>query len=498
MILIFFLLFIPIFLSIYLFIYKFINNRTYSKKNGIEIITRIIKSYKIETVFILNFSYSNAINFVKYQLKSKNLHYLKINNLIEFENFYNVYTNLYESKFIVFTNSIDLDTHSKYFKKKYKNLLVLNIFYDNSIHYFNSKIYTIKNLINELRLNIEYLNSDMKTLCISNSIIFNELEYAYDKQLIHKKSINNLDKKDYDNILIPSEYFLFKNNISSYLSKKSIFKEVYLNKKNNFFSKLFKIKEINKIFNGINDSYDFNPKNPINFNFSNNNQLFNFIKYSDNLVIYIDDNILLNRDNNLIIYDLKKIFKFNVIIDSIMNFKNLDYYNYILICNKDHKIIGCKNLLVYDTFNFKSLLNYVFSKTFELKINYIKDKKLFFNTYGNDILLTEKTNDDLLSKKLKKKLIWIQDVKKINIFDYLKIIKINKKIFVHFLINDTLTDDFISMLNQLNIKFIIYSKVKFSDSNSINSLSLNISQIDIKNLKEVVFQSNKGLLVYYN
>ena len=114
----FFLTFIPIFFAIYLFIYKFINNRTFSKRNGIEIIMRIIKSNKIKTIFILNLNDSNTINFIKYQLKLKDINYLKINNLTEFENFYRVYNNLYESKFIVFTDSIDVKTHSEYFKKK--------------------------------------------------------------------------------------------------------------------------------------------------------------------------------------------------------------------------------------------------------------------------------------------------------------------------------------------------------------------------------------------
>lgn len=484
---------------IYLFIYKFINHRKFSKKNGIELIIRIIKAYKLPMVFILDLNNPNSYtnDFIKYQLKAKNVNYFTINNLETFKNLYQIYNNFYESKFLIFINSIDYSTHSKYFKKYYQNILILNIYYNNSINFFEFKINTIKSLIKELRLKIEYLDSNIKTLSISNKIIFNELEYAYDIQLIDKKSINNLKNHDYNKIIIPYEYFLFKKNVASYLSKNSIFKDVYLEKENNLINKINKVREINKVFNGINDSYDFYPKFPTNFNFTRNKQLFNFINYYDNLIIFVDEKIILNRDCSLILYDLKKIFGCNVIIDSIDNLKISENINYIIICHRNNKIVGCRNILVYNLFNFKSVLTYIFSKIFELQINYINDKKLFFYENGNDLLLSNKCNNDELYNKLKEEIIWIQNIDHINIIEYLKIISLQKKTFIHIILDCYPSDKLITLLNKLELKYIIYLKNRIHKLSSINSLILDIKQININNLKEIVYQSYKGLIIYY-
>ena len=494
-----FLIFLPFLLIIYLFIYKFINHRKFSKKNGIELIIRIIKANKLPMVFILDLNNpnSNTINFIKYQLKAKNINYLTINNHETFKSLYQIYNNLFEKKFIIFVNSIHLSTHSNYFKKYSQNILILNIYYNNSINFFEFKINTIKSLIKELRSKIEYLDSDIKTLSISDKIIFSELEYAYDIQLVDKKSINNLKDNDYEKIIIPNEYFLFKKDIPSYLSKKSMFKDVYLEKDNTFINKINKVRKINYVFNGINDSYDFNPKFPTNFNFTRNQQLFNFINYSDNLIIFVDDKIILNRDCSLILHDLKKIFGFTIIIDSIHNLKISENINYIIICHRNNKIVGGRNILVYNLFNFKSLLTYIFSKIFELRINYINDKKLFFNKNGDDLLLISKYQKDELSNKLKDELIWIQYIDHINIIEYLKIISLQKKTFIHILLNNYPSDQLITLLNKLELKYIIYLKNRIPNLTPINSLTLDIQQININNLKPVVYQSNKGLIIYY-
>ena len=103
-----------------------------------------------------------------------------------FKSLYQIYNNFYESKFLIFVNSIDHTSYSKYFKKYYHNILIFNIYYNNSINFFEFKINTIKSLIKELRSKIDYLHSDIKILNISDKIIFNELEYAFDTQLVNK------------------------------------------------------------------------------------------------------------------------------------------------------------------------------------------------------------------------------------------------------------------------------------------------------------------------
>tara|TARA_B100001248_G_C27390142_1_gene461917 strand:- start:1152 stop:2636 length:1485 start_codon:yes stop_codon:yes gene_type:complete len=487
------LLLIPIILIIYIFIYKFINNRKFSKKNGFELILRIIKSNKVPIVFLLesNSTHYDSLNFIKSQLKSSNLNYLSIDNLKNFDSFYKIYNNLFEAKFIIFVESLDNKLYDDYIKNYYDNILIFNI--DNNC---KSSINKISTLIINFKQSIDYLSNDVKKINVSSIVIFNELELAYKKKLLIKKPINRLNlETDSKNIIIPVEYFLFSNDVSSYLGNKSIFKDVYLKNDISIYKKLIKIKEINSIFNGINDSYDFKPNKPTNFNFTNNRQLFNFLNNSKNLIIYVDEKIILNRDSSLIIYDLKKIFNFEIKFVSVNSeLKIHNNLNYIIICIKDCKIVSDINILVYNSFNFNSLLNYVFSKTFEIKINSISDKNSFFNKFGNDLLIINKNNLNKLGKILLKNFIWVQDLNFIDLIEYLKIISFKRKTFIHIVLDKKPDDLLLNFISKLQIKFIIYLKheVKFN-----NVISLEISQININNLKEIVNQSKKGLLVKY-
>ena len=54
------------------------------------------------------------------------------------------------------------------------------------------------------------------------------------------------------------------------------------------------------------------------------------------------------------------------------------------------------------------------------------------------------------------------------------------------------------MLNKFEFKYIIYLKKEIPNYFNLNNITLEMSQININNLKEIVLQSKKSLIVYYS
>lgn len=492
------------------FFKNYIFNRKFSLQDGMTLLIKLLKYHSINTVFLLENINPNdqTIGHIKYSLKKKGLNYFYINSVQNFIDCYRVYNKIFNNKFIILTRNIDVRILNEYFYYFKENIIIFNIT-SNTESTLGKNINTCNSLVEIIR-NSFANSTDLEIIGIPEFILYNELNYAYQLNLIKKKQKFEIKCQETNKILIPKEYFLIKDTYI-YLNLKSNLEYIYIWKKNSFFDKFKKIFQINRIFVGINDSYDYYPIEHKYKSFIDDKKLNNFINSVSNLSLVISNDVVITQDLASIIHDLAIIFKIDVLYNKFekdyvdIEDKNINF----LILDMCFVNLNYENVYQINHLNYKDIFNYIYSKTFEVNINYMDyDKFSLHNKYRNDLLLLNfnKISKDYIKLLKLDNLYWIENIKliQINIINYLKLIHLcYPKVCLHLVLDiyEYNNKKIFLLLKKIGIKFIAYinrpmkSKEYISDY-GFNILNIQMNQLSFYHNKMIINQSKNSLIIF--
>ena len=493
---------ISFFFLVYLFLKKYIFDRKFSLQKGIDLIINLLKNHSIPIVFILENEnpVDDLLICLKLSLKKKGLNYINIKDTKSFDNLYQVYNKFFNNKIVLFCLSLNHKILNKYLIKDKKNIIIFNLYYADLIKPLGKNITHCNHLIDRIKL-IFNMNKDLNIMSIPDYLIFNELNLAYKIDLITKAKKKDILTENFRKIVIPKEYFLIDNS-SQYLKIKSNIEDIYLWKKNTIYKKIFKVFYLNRVFSGINDSYDFYPLEHNYDDYQNDSKLNQIIYDIKKIKIVINSDIIVSYDLAMILSDLKNILSIKIDYNKIKNSTEIkldENTNYIILTKKNSNFFE-NNVYVIDFLNYENIFNYIYSKILQANIN--KINKIEFCNLKNDILLISdnKINNAKIENFDLQKLVWIENINliKVDIMNYLNLLKLKyNNICVH-LILDCKTYYNIKLfllLKKLNIKFIAYINKVFDEDEYIQEYGFNI--LNLKDKKSSFYQ-NKEILNFKN
>jgi hypothetical protein len=481
---------------------KFIINREYSITKGVFHFINILKTHNINNIIIYtNEKYDkydkyDLLNNIKLEFKNNNIKYYLVKDLDECYNYHKILNDLYDLPIVIISfkinkkiiNKFSIDTLFINFDDSY-NLCdnIININYgQHLIYYIRRGFYLMKKNKNTLILNIKpYL-------------FLSELDYGLEHGFFKKKIKKEIIKSEYNNIIIPKEYFIIDYNIDKFLNLKTNYENIYLKSNNfNYFNQIINTIKLNNIFIGIDEINDYIP---IKINdLTDYTKLFHsIIHQQNNYEIRIESNFSINPE----IY---------YIFNQIKNFINIDFSK----CkkNKSNNKITIFNKINTNTEIIKIHPVIFFNRLYKYIIEYFLFINLEFDILTEMKIKLVILNDDKYSKySILNNFYFIENIKllSINTFQYLDVFNecfnsINIMIFWDM---DSFIYD-IKYLNKLSKKNIIFSgyinsldlskeNKKILEESNLNILMINnINFNTFSNIDIIINETHRSILIFY-
>ena len=505
------------FYLIYLFLKKYIFDRKFSLQKGIDLIINLLKNHSIPIVFILDSENqtNELLICLKSSLKKRGLNYVNINDSLTFHHFYKIYNRFFNNKLIIFSIIFNHKLIKKYMLKDKNNIIVFNLYYYDLVKPIGKNITHCNHLIDRIKL-IFNMKDNLNIISIPDYLVYNELNLAYKMNLINKTNKNlilnnNLDLKK---ILIPKEYFLIDDPIN-YLKIKSNTEDIYIWKKNNIIDKFLKIFYLNRVFSGINDSYDFYPSYHNYIDFQNDQKLNKFIQELEKLKIIISPKVIITNELAMILQELNILF--NITIYYQKNNNNLklkinQINNYFILIDffdldiKYKNFENENNIYLINHLNYQSIFNYIYSRILQININNFK-KVQFFKLKDDLLLISDhKISNDKIKNYDLNKIVWVENIHYINvdIINYINLIHLRyNNICIHLILDHKTYYNIklFLLLKKLKIKFIAYIKKRFDKNEYLQDFGFNI--INLKDKKSSFYQNKeiiklKGNLIIFS